>query len=284
MTVRPRGQESRRRLNRTSPCSISASRAATDTGLRRTVFPSRSGACPRAAAKRLRDKDSNPGLHVQRGVVPVRRSRNAELGLDGRVETDATVDGRGSGHTHVASPFATHRGRIIRSPSISAEEIDAERLVSMVTNGSCAERSCLCHSPTLRPWIAASGVLRGGALEPGARAMSEKLAGKSRRLYSSELPTAEYAEGPFSLRRGLDSPSELLTLGIILSGSVVLGEDEEGDPLGSPSLELVCSLNTRLQTSRRGLGLHRSGTRRRPALARGPTTRHGPLRLGAWAC
>jgi hypothetical protein len=50
------------------------------------------------------------------------------------------------------------------------------------TNGVGAERSCLCHSPTLRPWIAASGVLRGGALEPGALACFVKLAGKSRSL------------------------------------------------------------------------------------------------------
>jgi hypothetical protein len=47
------------------------------------------------------------------------------------------------------------------------------------TNGSGAGRSCSCHSPTLRPWIAANGVLRGGALEPGARATFAKSAGKS---------------------------------------------------------------------------------------------------------
>lgn len=38
-------------------------------------------------------------------------------------------------------------------------------------------RSCLRHSPTLRPWIAGSGhgVLRGGVLEPGAHTVSSQV-------------------------------------------------------------------------------------------------------------
>jgi hypothetical protein len=34
---------------------------------------------------------------------------------------------------------------------------------------AASQRSCLCHSPTLRPWITGRehGVLRGGELEPG---------------------------------------------------------------------------------------------------------------------
>jgi hypothetical protein len=57
------------------------------------------------------------------------------------------------------------------------------------------------------------------------------------------------------------------------------GKNNEGDPLGSPSLELVCGQTARSHTSRRGLGNHRSGARRRPARAR-PTTRRWPLRQG----
>ena len=48
------------------------------------------------------------------------------------------------------------------------------------------------------------GVLRGGALEPGALALSGKLPGKSRNLFNSELPCADSAEEPFSLRRSLE--------------------------------------------------------------------------------
>ena len=50
-----------------------------------------------------------------------------------------------------------------------------------------------------------SGVLRGGALEPGARRGFGKCAGKSRSVFSSEFCCAESAGGSFSLRRGLGS-------------------------------------------------------------------------------
>jgi hypothetical protein len=43
--------------------------------------------------------------------------------------------------------------------------------MSRIGSTTLRRRSCLCHSPTLRPWIAdlGRGVLRGGVLQPGAR-------------------------------------------------------------------------------------------------------------------
>jgi hypothetical protein len=63
------------------------------------------------------------------------------------------------------------------------------------------EPCCLCHSPTLRPWID-SLVLRGGVLEPGALMSTEKERAKARAIVqlAFSVPTTE---GPFSLRRGL---------------------------------------------------------------------------------
>jgi hypothetical protein len=76
-----------------------------------------------------------------------------------------------------------------------------------------AERCCSCHSPALRPWIAAFGVLRGGDLEPGALATPE-IRRQKRRLIQQRIQPARSAEGPFSLRRGLESKSCFLKLGI----------------------------------------------------------------------
>ncbi len=73
------------------------------------------------------------------------------------------------------------------------------------------QRSCLCHSPTLRPWIAACPrlrnrdccVLRGGVLEPGARIAPEMCRQKPLVLQQRQLPPLG-GRGPFSLRRGLE--------------------------------------------------------------------------------
>ena len=64
-------------------------------------------------------------------------------------------------------------------------------------------------------------VLRGGALEPGACA-------------------PQSAEEPFSLRRGLDSELALVQAEHhLVSTFDFASENDEGDPAGSPSLELV---------------------------------------------
>jgi hypothetical protein len=80
-----------------------------------------------------------------------------------------------------------------------------------------AERCCSSHSPALRPWIAGSSesscVLRGGDLEPGALAALEIRRQKQRRIQQLIQP-AQSAEGPFSLRRGLEWELWFLKLGI----------------------------------------------------------------------
>jgi hypothetical protein len=54
------------------------------------------------------------------------------------------------------------------------------------------EPCCLCHSPTLRPWID-SLVLRGGVLEPGALMSTEKERAKARAIVqlAFSVPTTE---------------------------------------------------------------------------------------------
>jgi hypothetical protein len=80
-----------------------------------------------------------------------------------------------------------------------------------------AGRCCPSHSPTLRPWIAGRkhrcGVLRGGALEPGAPELTE-IRRQKPRLIQQRIQPARSAEGPFSLGRGLESDLGFLKLGI----------------------------------------------------------------------
>jgi hypothetical protein len=80
-----------------------------------------------------------------------------------------------------------------------------------MTRRAGARRCCPSHSPTLRPWTAASavarpvrGVLRGGVLEPGARRRSEIVQAKAAVNQQRHL-LRRSARGPFSLRWGLDS-------------------------------------------------------------------------------
>ena len=115
---------------------------------------------------------SDPGQGVEprsprseRGVLPVRRSRN----------TPARA-----GPAEAAPPSISRvtGDRRSRRAQLSAA------VASSVTSGQ-AERCCLCHSPTLRPWItdhwlrmcAVVAVLRGGALEPEPHALLLKTAG-----------------------------------------------------------------------------------------------------------
>jgi hypothetical protein len=184
----------------------------------------------------------------ERGVLPVRRSRSAP-------RPPSTPDTRGRRSGTVAPVFAR-----------------------AMTRTAGAERCFLCHSPTLRPWIADSGVLRGGALEPGALAVSGKCAGKSRTEFSTELPGTKSAEGPFSLRRGLDcdqgfsSWASSFGLGWLTVGTRC--KNDEGDPLGSPSLELVCGKTLARIPPGEGLGVIG------PALAAGRRVGAGERRGG----
>jgi hypothetical protein len=131
---------------------------------------------------------------------------------------------------HEASSLAAEPpwGRAVgrsRSPSISCTEIDAERLFVGICHGGTASRALAnrCFpslSPTLRPWIAGpqlrncgSVVLRGGALEPGARGSLRKPQAKAADVYPLPYSCAR-RRGPFSLRRGLMSFQSLFKLSI----------------------------------------------------------------------
>lgn len=50
-------------------------------------------------------------------------------------------------------------------------------------------------------------------------------------------------EGPFSLKRGLNTVYVLFKLSIILCLRFLktVSDNEKGDPVGSPSLELLCA-------------------------------------------
>src|SRR4029079_301044 len=101
------------------------------------------------------------------------------------------------------------------------------------------EPCCLCHSPTLRPWID-SLVLRGGVLEPGALELTEKERAKARAIMQLAFSVSS-TEEPFSLRRGLCHIWRFLKLSIFLSfdrGSSP--ETTKATRLGSPSIEPVC--------------------------------------------
>ena len=105
--------------------------------------------------------------------------------------------------------------------------------------------SCLCHSPTLRPWITTALTLprrlRGGVLEPGARFGVEIRRQKQLTYGQRQLPRSG-VRGPFSLRRGLDSVLGLLQAGHHLVVVVVSPSNDERDPLGSPSLRAAMPL------------------------------------------
>src|SRR5262252_5004850 len=94
----------------------------------------------------------------------------------------------------------------------------------------------LAHASTLdRCGIAAAARHRGGVLEPGARVSSEIRRQKQPSNIQRQLPRSA-GRGPFSLRRGLDSVLGVLTLSITSLVLLIWSSNDEGDPLGSPSL------------------------------------------------
>ncbi len=100
--------------------------------------------------------------------------------------------------------------------------------------------------PTLRPWItrpqAGDACLRGGALEPGACALAIKGIGKPRLTLSVSFFRAFKAHGTFLPRAGPQFALGLLKLSIILSRTANRSQNDEGDPVGSPSLRVAMRL------------------------------------------
>src|SRR4051812_44098357 len=101
-------------------------------------------------SEELRDKGSNLGLHVQSVA-------------------SCPLDDPGSQTGARSCPPSTSCGEVDAvAPQVAAV------CWSFMSRTAETERCCPSHSPALRPWITLFGVLRGGDLEPGALAASEK--------------------------------------------------------------------------------------------------------------
>ena len=106
--------------------------------------------------------------------------------------------------------------------------------------------SCSCHSPTLRPWIATASLLPRVFVEAfwsPALVPHEKCAGKSSRhicSFNYRVPAGE----DLSLSGGASmSCSVFFKLGITSFVVWTRLQDDEGDPLGSPSLRAAMPLH-----------------------------------------
>jgi hypothetical protein len=83
-------------------------------------------------------------------------------------------------------------------------------------------------------------VLRGGALEPGARIASDKSQAKATANSAASFSALGGAGGPFSLRRGLDSDQSLFKLSITFVFRSICLKTKKATLLGRPRFELLC--------------------------------------------
>ena len=147
-----------------------------------------------------------------------------------------------------------------------------------------AERCCSSHSPTLRPWIAE--MRRPTWRSFGARrsCVSVQCACKSRSLFSSEFCCAESAEGPFSLRRGLEFSLGISAEHHLSKLKFRAGDTKKATLSGRPRLKRLCGLNrVSSHTSQRGPG-HQTALPVR-GCARTRPARHKPVSRGSsWSC
>src|SRR5438552_9112336 len=100
----------------------------------------------------------------------------------------------------------------------------------------------LAYASTLdRGGVTAAARLRGVVLEPGARLPLKIRRQKQPSYIQRHLPRSS-GRGPFSLRRGLDLVLRFLQAGHHLVTVVDSPSNDEGDPLGSPSLRAAMPL------------------------------------------
>src|SRR5207342_2745508 len=106
--------------------------------------------------------------------------------------------------------------------------------------------SCSCHSPTLRPWIATALPMPRVFVEafwsPALVSGGKMCRQKQPSYMQLQLPRSS-GRGPFSLGRGLDVVLCFLQAGHHLSRFVDSPSNDEGDPLGSPSLRAAMPLH-----------------------------------------
>jgi hypothetical protein len=130
-------------------------------------------------------------------------------------------------------------------------------------NAMC-ERSCLCHSPTLRPWITARRRPTWRSFGARRSCSIRQISRQKQKLIQQQLLGANCAGGPFSLRRGLEVQLSRFKLSIILS---IDSLTTKATLSGRPRLKLVCGQIASSHTSQRGRGRSPTGERRGTARA-----------------
>ena len=165
------------------------------------------------ARKQFRDKGSNLDLHVQ----SVASCRLDDPGMTRCPPSTPCIGGRRSG--------------------------TARRALARRTTDS--ERCCPCHSPTLRPWIAGRSLRNAAGDRPTWRSFGARRSCRYRKsqakaaAYSAANFPAPQRRGTFLSQAGPRVRSVFSQAEHHLFGRVGFSSrNDEGDPLGSPSLEL----------------------------------------------
>jgi hypothetical protein len=83
-------------------------------------------------------------------------------------------------------------------------------------------------------------VLRGGALEPGARIASDNSQAKATANPAASISCARRRGGPFSLRRGLGSDQSFFKLSITFAFRSICLKTKKATLSGRPRFELLC--------------------------------------------
>ena len=205
------------------------------------------------------------------------RDKASNLDLHGQSVASCLLDDPGS------------QGTRSRPPSTSPGEVDAA-----ARSHPCVGQELWHVRPkpndvvqaTRQPFDPGSpkyGVLRGGALEPGARAFPDNVQAKAD-AYSAANSAAPKAQKDLSLSGGASSSVLAFQLSITFRNRTSGLGHKKGDPVGSPSLVAVMRLNrVSAQTPQRGPGDRtalplRGCARTRPA-------RHRPVSQGSsWSC
>ena len=153
------------------------------------------------------------------------------------------------------------------------------------------ERCCLCHSPTLRPWIDRSVRLRSrdrssyveALWSPCLPSPPGNSQAKAAAIQQRLLPAPRRGRG-FLSQAGPRIVLELLQAEHHLCLSCRFALKRRGRPCGSPSVQLLYGQETSLQASERGPGRLRTTSSRRAFAIASPTRRTpaGEVTDGCW--
>ena len=155
----------------------------------------------------------------------------------------------------------------------------SERGVLAVRRSRKETIGCSCHSPTLRPWIAAASPLPRVVVEAfwsPALACAWKCAGKSSRHMSSftyRIPASE----DLSLSGGASIQfSVFFKLSITSLIARFAFKTTKATLSGRPRFELLCRCTSSGSTSERGPGYRRTAANRRATVGTTCRSRHRP--------